>query len=147
MERRKLVRDTRDVLEKLDDAIHNTKLPGSADSDINVFAIEYPIRYGILDELRREIVRLRKQVEPAHFFHIDGRETFASVVRFDPFMRDDMAGMASTNENQSIWVSVSELQNPMIGDGVNIGGAKFEVRQIEPHKLRGYHRLYLSEIY
>lgn len=100
-----------------------------------------------INAVHAEVIAEFREQDQAHFFRIDGRETFASVVRFDPFMRDDMAGMASTNENQSIWVSVSELPSPMIGDGVNIGGAKFEVRQIEPHKLRGYHRLYLSEIY
>lgn len=48
----------RDVLELLKEAMDRSR-PGTANSDVNVFAIEYPIPYFILDGLKKEIERLR----------------------------------------------------------------------------------------
>jgi hypothetical protein len=52
-----------DVLEDLKDVMHNNMRsnmrPGTADSDVNVYAIEYPVTYGLLVRLKKEIERLR----------------------------------------------------------------------------------------
>lgn len=99
-----------------------------------------------INAVHSEVISEFREHDQAHFQHMDGRESFVSVVRFDPFLRDDMAGMASINEDQSIWVSVAELPSPMVGDGVSLSGEQFEVRRIEPHKLRGYNKLFISEV-
>ena len=51
----------RDVLEELNEAMLNQMRPGTANSDINVFDLDYPIKYGLLVRLRNEIVRLRSR--------------------------------------------------------------------------------------
>ena len=49
----------KDVIEELDHILDYKFRPGTADSDINVFSIEYPVPYYLLLRLREEIVRLR----------------------------------------------------------------------------------------
>lgn len=49
----------KDVLEDLKDVMHNNMRPGTSDSDVNVYAIEYPVTYGLLRRLQLEIERLR----------------------------------------------------------------------------------------
>jgi hypothetical protein len=51
----------KDVIEELDEILDWKYRPGTADSDINVFSIEYPVPYYLLLRLREEIVRLRGQ--------------------------------------------------------------------------------------
>jgi hypothetical protein len=52
----------RDVLVDLDEMMH-AKRPGTANSDINVFALECSVTYELLERLRREIERLRALVK------------------------------------------------------------------------------------
>lgn len=49
----------KDVLEDLEDVMNNNMRPGTGDSDVNVFAIEYPVPYGLLVRVKKEIERLR----------------------------------------------------------------------------------------
>ncbi len=55
-------RTKRDVLEQLDEVMQNNMRPGTANSDINVFAIEYPVPYGLLHLIKKEIIELREKV-------------------------------------------------------------------------------------
>ncbi len=48
-----------DVLEQLQSIMD--RQPGTADSDVNVLAIEYGVPYLLLIRLKEEIVRLRKE--------------------------------------------------------------------------------------
>jgi hypothetical protein len=52
-----------DILEELENVMNNNMRPGTGNSDINVFSIEYPVRYGLLVQIRNEIVQLRKAAE------------------------------------------------------------------------------------
>lgn len=54
------VRIMHDVLEDLNELLTKQMRPGTADSDVNVFAIEYPVPYGLLIRLHDEIVKLRQ---------------------------------------------------------------------------------------
>jgi hypothetical protein len=46
-----------DILEELEKVM--ILRPGNGGCDVNVYAIEYPVTYGLLDRLKREIVNLR----------------------------------------------------------------------------------------
>jgi len=48
-----------DILDCLREAV-NTPRPGTADSDINVFALPVTLTYGVVERAIREIERLRR---------------------------------------------------------------------------------------
>jgi hypothetical protein len=50
----------RDVVEEIQEAMA-CKRPGTANSDINVFALPVEVTYGLLDRAIREIERLREK--------------------------------------------------------------------------------------
>lgn len=49
----------RDVLDELQEEVLSLR-PGTADSNVNVFEITYPVRYGLILQMRDEIKRLRQ---------------------------------------------------------------------------------------
>ncbi len=61
IEEKTIPRAREDVLLVLDRIMESNMRPGTADSDVNVFAIEYPVPYGFLWRLRNEIIELRKR--------------------------------------------------------------------------------------
>jgi hypothetical protein len=51
----------KDLLEELDQVMQLR--PGTSDSDVNVYAIEYPVTYGLLTRIRKEIEDLRTTIK------------------------------------------------------------------------------------
>lgn len=49
----------RDIIDCLKDALAEGMLPGTADSDVNVFTIPHPVPYGVIQRAIAEIVYLR----------------------------------------------------------------------------------------
>jgi len=67
-----------------------------------------------------------------------------TVIRFDPFNRQEMEGIGIATTDPSLFVQLSELSNPQSGDSINTADNEtFKVRDVEMKSRRGYARLHL----
>lgn len=83
----------------------------------------------------------------AEYYPGSGGSSSVQFIRFDPFVSDQLAGMSSINENDSVWVLATEVWNPERNDQIQFpDGTLWEVRMVEPHRQRGYFKLGLGEI-
>ena len=83
--------------------------------------------------------------EPAAYQRNNGETVRVSVIRFDPFQRQDLAGEGIATTDPSVWVMLSEIPQPLRGDRITPDGEDMAViRDVEMHARRGYARLHLS---
>lgn len=61
-EPRRIRIEQRDILLEIDEAMH-AKRPGTANSDVNVFALPVEVTYGLLNRIVDEIKRLRENAK------------------------------------------------------------------------------------
>lgn len=67
-----------------------------------------------------------------------------TVIRFDPFNRQEMEGIGIATTDPSLFVQLSELSNPQSGDSITTADNEtFRVRDVEMKSRRGYARLHL----
>ncbi len=83
----------------------------------------------------------------AEYQTASGDIALVQFIRFDPFVSDQMAGMNSINENESVLVLATEVWAPERDDKIRFpDGSEWSVRMIEPHRQRGYFKLGLSQV-
>jgi len=82
--------------------------------------------------------------EEARYINKVGEVRQITVIRFDPFNRQDMEGIGVATTDPSLFVQLSELSNPQSGDTITTDDNEtFRVRDVEMKNRRGYARLHL----
>jgi hypothetical protein len=82
--------------------------------------------------------------EDARYTNKSGEVRQITVIRFDPFNRQEMEGIGIATTDPSIFVQLSELSNPQSGGSITTDDNEtFRVRDVEMKSRRGYARLHL----
>jgi len=82
--------------------------------------------------------------EDARYINQRGEVRQITVIRFDPYVRQDIEGQGVSTTDPSVWVLTSQVSDPQVRDQiVTDDNETFLIRDVEPHKRRGYARLHL----
>ena len=86
----------------------------------------------------------RQFCEDARYTTQSGEVRQITVIRFDPYIRQDIEGIGVATTDPSVWVLLSEVPNPLRDEQVTTeDNETFRIRDVEMKSRRGYARLHL----
>jgi hypothetical protein len=86
----------------------------------------------------------REYGEDARYINQRGEVRQITVIRFDPYVRQDIEGVGVATTDPSVWVLTSEVSSPIREEQiVTEDNETFRIRDVEMKSRRGYARLHL----
>jgi len=86
----------------------------------------------------------REYGEDARYINQRGEVRQISVIRFDPYVRQDIEGIGVATTDPSVWVLTSQVSSPIREEQiVTEDNETFRIRDVEMKSRRGYARLHL----
>ena len=86
----------------------------------------------------------REYGEDARYINQRGEVRQITVIRFDPYVRQDIEGIGVATTDPSVWVLTSQVSSPLREEQiVTEDNETFRIRDVEMKSRRGYARLHL----